>query len=326
MRKVGTTKQQQQQQQRSYLLQSSQGLSSPPRYHVWVLSCDFLHLQISSFIFTHQTMDHSDDGRTNFFNSQNAENEPPMKLLTKIWILISSPTWALPSIAGNPKINKIAKEKNKHQEHTYQACKWQTADKKVAGFLIISNFLQSFGSRFPAVRFPGNRCGCSSVAILYTSTKRNTCTYRLARPLLLLQKDFPKLNWFPNTKEVTPPRKQSQRKRTGVHEQYLQYQTQQFRQMHPMRKLLLSTFEEWFCFSPYSASARVLVFPLSCPFSLCRSVPLFSAKQNLHPPYNATTTKQKTKTEIKTTITTALSISPTLPFAQEKTHQKSNYI
>jgi hypothetical protein len=75
----------------------------------------------------------------------------------------------------------------------------------------------------------------------------------------------------------------------------LQYQTQQFPQMHPMRKLLLSTFEEWFCFSPYSARARVLVFPLSCPFSLCRSVSLFSAKQNLHPPYNATTTKTKNK-------------------------------
>ncbi len=69
--------------------------------------------------------------------------------------------------------------------------------------------------------------------------------------------------------------------------------------MHPMRKLLLSTFEEWFCFSPYSASARVLVFPLSCPFSLCRSVSLFSAKQNLHPPYNATTTKTKNKNKNK---------------------------
>lgn len=163
----------------------------------------------------------------------------------------------------------------------------------------MSNFHQSFGSRFPAVRFSRNCCGCSSVAILYTSTKRNTCTYRLARPLLLLQKDFPKLNWFPNTKEVTTPRKQSQRKRTGVLEQYLQYQTRQFRQMHPMWKLLLSTFEEWFCFSPYSASARVLVFPLSSPFFLCRSVSLCSAKQNLHPPYNATTTKTKNKNRNK---------------------------
>lgn len=204
----------------------------------------------------------------------------------------------------------------------------------------MSNFHQSFGSRFPAVRFSRNCCGCSSVAILYTSTKRNTCIYRLARPLLLLQKDFPKLNWFPNTEEVTTPRKQSQRKRTGVLEQYLQYQTRQFRQMHPMRKFLLSTFEEWFCFSPYSASARVLVFPLSSPFFLCRSVSLCSAKQNLHPPYNATTTKTKNRNRNKNNDnnrTLCLSHSPicsrknapeielhTTKQQQNQTH-KSNY-
>jgi hypothetical protein len=33
----------------------------------------------------------------------------------------------------------------------------------------MSNFHQSFGSRFPAVGFPRNCCGCSSVAILYTA-------------------------------------------------------------------------------------------------------------------------------------------------------------
>jgi hypothetical protein len=89
--------------------------------------------------------------------------------------------------------------------------------------------------------------------------------------------------------------------------------------MHPMRKLLLSTFEEWFYFSPYSASARVLVFPLSCPFSLCRS--FLQNKTFIRP-----TTQQQQKQKIKTTTTTALSVSPTLPFSQEKTHQKWNYI
>jgi hypothetical protein len=66
-----------------------------------------------------------------------------------------------------------------------------------------------------------------------------------------------------------------------------------------------------------------LAFPLSCPFSLCRSVFLFYKKKTFIRPTKQQ--KQKTKTKIKTT-TTALSVSPTLPISQEKTHQKSNYI
>lgn len=66
------------------------------------------------------------------------------------------------------------KQKGKTKDYTYQACKRRPRNKRFAGFLIMSNFLQSSGPRIPTVRLSR----CSSVPSLCTSTRetQHECT------------------------------------------------------------------------------------------------------------------------------------------------------
>jgi len=99
------------------------------------------------------------------------------------------------------------KKKGKTKEYAYQACKRKPRNKRFAGFLIMSNFLQSSGPRLPTVRFSR----CSSVPSLCTSTRE---TQRECTPC---HQDFRN-----NRSSVIISPKKRNEKKSGVREQYQQ--------------------------------------------------------------------------------------------------------
>ncbi len=99
------------------------------------------------------------------------------------------------------------KKKGKTKEYAYQACKRKPRNKRFAGFLIMSNLLQSSGPRLPKVRFSG----CSSVPSLCTSTRE---TQRKCTPC---HQDF----WNKRSSVIISPRKNN-KKKSGVREHHQQ--------------------------------------------------------------------------------------------------------
>jgi hypothetical protein len=120
-------------------------------------------------------------------------------------------------LSKNP-IRRRKKKKGKTKEYAYQACKRKPRNKRFAGFLIKSNFLQSSGPRLPTVRLSR----CSSVPSLCTS-KRETqreCTpchqdFRNKRSSVIIspppkkKKEEKRSSWAVTAAaEVTPERRE----------------------------------------------------------------------------------------------------------------------
>jgi hypothetical protein len=99
------------------------------------------------------------------------------------------------------------KKKGKTKEYAYQECKRKPRNKRFAGFLIMSNFLQSSGPRLPTVGF----CRRSSVPSLCTSTRE---TQRECTPC---HQDFRN-----KRSPVIISPKEKKKKKSGVREQYQQ--------------------------------------------------------------------------------------------------------
>jgi hypothetical protein len=176
-------------------------LSSPPHYHIWVLCCDFLHLQISFFFLN---LPNHENLVLNIMGSGFMSILLPGELLQILDMCEENRQW---NVWTSEQKSNTKKQKEKTKEYAYQACKRKPSNKRFAGFLIMSNLLQSSGPRLPTVRFSR----CSSVPSLCTSTRE---TQRECKPC---HQDFRNKR----SSVIISPKKKN-KKKSGVREQYQQ--------------------------------------------------------------------------------------------------------